>query len=437
MTDAEVLAFDRAHLWHPYASPVNPPPVFLAERSSGTQIVLPDGTELTDAVSSWWCAAHGHNHPHIVEAIHRQSRTLSHVMFGGFTHRPAVELTQRLIAMTPEGLDSVFLADSGSISVEVAAKMAVQYQRATGHPGRCRMLALRGGYHGDTVGAMALSAPEGMHTLFAGLIPHHFFADQPSIAVDGTWNEAAFDSIRTLVEAHTGEIAALICEPVFQAANAMWFYHPMFLRRMRELCDEHGLLLIFDEIASGFYRTGPRWAHTRAGVTPDILCIGKALTGGHLTLAATVTTSRVAHAIAGGTPGAFMHGPTYMGNPLACAAGIASLELFAASDYEDKVRGIETQLRAGLAPLAARENVAAVRVLGAVGILELRCPPRAEDVRTVILEHGVWLRPFSNIAYTMPPLITPPETVQKIIGALDAVSALPPGPPLPADGFHE
>ena len=420
MTDAEVLAFDRAHLWHPYASPVNPPPVFLAERSSGTQIVLPDGTELTDAVSSWWCAAHGHNHPHIVEAIHRQSRTLSHVMFGGFTHRPAVELTQRLIAMTPEGLDSVFLADSGSISVEVATKMAVQYQRATGHPGRCRMLALRGGYHGDTVGAMALSDPEGMHTLFAGLIPHHFFADQPSIAVDGTWNEAAFDSIRTLVEAHTGEIAALICEPVFQAANAMWFYHPMFLRRMRELCDEHGLLLIFDEIATGFGRTGRLFAWEYAGVEPDIMCIGKALTGGYMTMAAVLATNEVADMLSAQTPGVFMHGPTFMGNPLACAVACASIRLLTSREYDwqGKVFRIERQLKEELEPARALPQVSDVRVLGAIGVIELKQPVDMARMQRRFVDEGIWVRPFGRLVYVMPPYVIQPEELSKLTQGL-------------------
>lgn len=438
LSTPDALAYDRSHLWHPYTSPLNPPPVFLAERAHDTQIVLADGTELTDAVSSWWCVAHGHNHPHITKAIQRQSEALSHVMFGGFTHRPAIELARRIAQLTPEGLDSIFFADSGSISVEVATKMAVQYQYALGHPNRNRLLALRGGYHGDTAGAMALSDPDGMHKLFAGLIPRHFFADAPTqCPLQSEWNESAFDSIRTTLEAHRDEIAAVICEPVFQAANAMWFYHPNYLRRMRELCDEHGILLIFDEIAAGFYRTGPLWAHARSGISPDIICIGKALTGGHLTLAATATSHRIAQTISNGFPGAFMHGPTYMANPLACAAGIASLDLFAGSDYAASVRRIEQQLHTGLTPLRSLPNVTAVRVLGAVGIVEVESPPRAEDVRSVILDHGIWLRPFGNFIYTMPPLVTPPETIGKIIAAIADAAALPPGPPVPADGFHE
>ncbi len=290
------LEYDRARIWHPYASLKNPPPVLHAKAASGLEIETADGQKLVDAVSSWWCVAHGHNHPAIVEAIRRQSEKMCHVMFGGFTHDPAVELAEKLAAIAPRGLDRVFFADSGSISVEVAAKMAVQYQNALGHPERNRLLALKGGYHGDTSLAMALSDPDGMHTLFKGIMTKHFYG---------------------------GEIAAIICEPVFQAANAMNFYHPEYLREMRRLCDERGMLLIFDEIAAGFYRTGPLWAHSRAGITPDIMAVGKALTGGHMTLAATLASGKVADTISGGRPSAFMHGPTYMANPLACAAACA------------------------------------------------------------------------------------------------------------------
>ncbi|MGN0846180.1 MAG: aminotransferase class III-fold pyridoxal phosphate-dependent enzyme, partial [Kiritimatiellia bacterium] len=284
------LEYDRAHIWHPYASLGNPPPVQYAKSASGVEIELADGAKLLDAVSSWWCVAHGHNHPVIVEAIRRQSEKLCHVMFGGFTHDPAIELAERLAAFAPPGLDRVFFADSGSISVEVAAKMAVQYQTALGHPERNKLVALKGGYHGDTSLCMALSDPDGMHTLFRGIMTRHFFAEKPTIPTAGVWDPADAASLRRLVDEHRGEIAALVCEPVFQAANAMNFYHPEYLREMRRLCDEYGLLLIFDEIAAGCYRTGPRWAHGRAGITPDIMTVGKALTGGHLTLAATLAT---------------------------------------------------------------------------------------------------------------------------------------------------
>ena len=288
MNPTHILGYDRSHVWHPYASLNDPPPVRLAESASGTEIVLADGRRLIDAVSSWWCVAHGHNHPAIVEAVRRQAGRLSHVMFGGFTHEPAVALAEKLAAIAPPGLDRVFFADSGSISVEVAAKMAVQYQTALGHPERSRLLALKGGYHGDTSLCMALSDPDGMHTLFKGIMTRHLFADKPTVPVDGEWTDAAAEPLRRMVDEHGGELAAIICEPVFQAANAMNFYHPGYLREMRRLCDERGMLLIFDEIAAGFHRTGPLWAHGRAGVAPDIMTVGKALTGGHMTLAATL-----------------------------------------------------------------------------------------------------------------------------------------------------
>ena len=284
------LEYDSARIWHPYASLKNPPPVFHAKAASGVEIETADGLKLVDAVSSWWCVAHGHNHPAIVEAIRSQSEKMCHVMFGGFTHDPAVELAEKLAAIAPPGLDRVFFADSGSISVEVAAKMAVQYQNALGHPERNRLLALKGGYHGDTSLAMALSDPDGMHTLFKGIMTKHFFAEKPSIPTWGEWNDADAESLRRVVDEHGGEIAAIICEPVFQAANAMNFYHPDYLREMRRICDERGMLLIFDEIAAGFYRTGPLWAHSRANIVPDIMTVGKALTGGHMTLAATLAS---------------------------------------------------------------------------------------------------------------------------------------------------
>ena len=422
----DYLEFDRHHIWHPYASIANPPPVRLVKSARGTELTLTDGRTLTDAVSSWWCVAHGHNHPAIVEAIRRQSETLSHVMFGGFTHGPAIELAQALTAIMPPGLDRVFFADSGSIAVEVAAKMAVQYQNARGFPAKGKLLAFTGGYHGDTCCAMALSDPDGMHTLFRQIMPRHHFA-----------SPLDFGTVIETVEAHEGEIAAVICEPVFQAANAMRFYDPDILRRLRALCDAKGLLLIFDEIAAGFHRTGPLWAGGWADVAPDIMCVGKALTGGHITLAAAVASSVVAETISGGSPGAFMHGPTYMANPLACAAGIASLKLFRETDYGAKVARIEDELAAGLEPCRTFPNVRDVRVKGAVGIVEVGAMPVRADIERVIDSHGVWLRPFSNFIYTMPPLISDTATVGRICAAIGDLAACEPGPP-PQDGdFHE
>ena len=430
------LDYDRTHIWHPYASLGNPPPVQFAKAASGVAIELADGRKLVDAVSSWWCVAHGHNHPAIVEAIRRQSERLCHVMFGGFTHDPAIELAEKLAAFAPAGLDRVFFADSGSISVEVAAKMAVQYQNALGHPERNKLVALKGGYHGDTSLCMALSDPDGMHTLFRGIMTKHFFAEKPTIPTWGTWNSVDVESLRQVVDAHGDEIAAVICEPIFQAANAMNFYHAGYLREMRRICDERGILLIFDEIAAGCYRTGPRWAHSRADVTPDIMTVGKALTGGHLTLAATLASRKVADAISAGSPSAFMHGPTYMANPLACAAACASLELFAQSDYAAKVARIERQFRDGLEPVRGKPNVRDVRVLGAAGVVEVGRLPAAADIARVIRAHGVWLRPFCNFIYAMPPLVSDEGTIDRIVGALTDLASAPPGPPVEGD-FHE
>ena len=432
-----VLDYDRRFIWHPYASLKDPPPVRLAKSASGVEIETAGGRRLVDAVSSWWCVAHGHNHPAIAEAIRRQSERLSHVMFGGFTHEPAVELAEKLAAIAPPGLDRVFFADSGSISVEVAAKMAVQYQNALGRPERNRLVALKGGYHGDTSLCMALSDPDGMHVLFKGLMTRHFFAEKPAIPPDGEWDTADAESLRGIVDEHDGEIAAIICEPVFQAANAMNFYHPAYLREMRRICDERGILLIFDEIAAGLYRTGPRWAHDRAGIAPDIMCVGKALTGGHITLAATLASAKVADTISNGSPSAFMHGPTYMANPLACAAACASLDLFAQGGYESKVRRIEGELREGLAAARGLPNVRDVRVLGAVGVIEVERMPARADIDRVIDAHGVWLRPFANFIYAMPPLVSDSDTVARVAAAMVDLASAPPGP-APIDGdFHE
>ena len=432
------LDYDRTYVWHPYA-PLGPnaPRVRMADRAEGLEIVLDDGRRLIDAVSSWWCVAHGHRHPAIVEAMRRQAEKLPHVMFGGFTHEPAVELAQRLAEIAPSGLDRVFFADSGSISVEVAAKMAVQYQNALGRPGRNRLVALKGGYHGDTSLCMALSDPDGMHVLFRGIMTRHFFAEKPRIPTDGTWEPSDVESLRRIVEEHRDEIAAVICEPIFQAANAMNFYHPEYLREMRRICDENGILLIFDEIAAGLYRTGPLWAHARSGITPDIMTVGKALTGGHITLAATLASARVADVIARGKPSAFMHGPTYMANPIACAAACASLDLFAASDYATKTAAIERAFKKNLAGVERLGNVADVRVLGAAAVIELKGMPSREAIDDVIDAHGVWLRPFANFAYAMPPLVSDVGAVKRICDALADLASREPAPVEDDGGFHE
>ena len=431
------LEYDRSRIWHPYASLKDPPPVRLAKSASGVEIELADGWRLVDAVSSWWCVAHGHNHPAITDAIRRQSEKMCHVMFGGFTHEPAVALAERLAAFAPPGLDRVFFADSGSISVEVAVKMALQYQHAKGRVRRTKMLALKGGYHGDTACAMALSDPDGMHTLFAGMMPKHFFADKPSVPHGGRWSAADGDSILEAVARHRDEIAGIICEPVMQAANAMNFYHPEYLRVLRRVADENDFVLLFDEIAAGFHRTGPRWAAEAAQVVPDVMCVGKALAGGHITLAATLASAKVADTISNGRPSAFMHGPTYMANPLACAAGVASLDLFAASDYAANVRRIEGELQKGLSAAKSLPNVRDVRVLGAVGVIEVARMPERAEIDRVIDAHGVWLRPFADFIYTMPPLVSDTATIERITAAMVDLASAPPGPE-PEDGdFHE
>jgi len=330
------------------------------------------------------------------------------------------------VKLAPPGLDRVFFADSGSISVEVAAKMAVQYQHALGFPRKGKLVALLGGYHGDTCCAMALSDPDGMHTLFRSVMPQHYFADPLD-----------FSTLERVVEEHGDEIAGVICEPYFQAANAMRFYSPDYLRQMRELCDAKGILLIFDEIAAGFHRTGPLWAHLRANIKPDVMCVGKALTGGHVTLAATIASSRVAETISSGSPGAFMHGPTYMANPVACAAGLASLDLFERTDYESAVARMEGELREGLEPCRSMPNVADVRVSGAVGIVEVKTAlPAQSDIDRVITGHGVWLRPFSRYIYTMPPLVSDTVTIERITSAIRDLASCPAGPVQEGD-FHE
>ena len=431
------LEYDKAFIWHPYASLKDPPPVRLTKSASGVEIELDDGRKLVDAVSSWWCVAHGHNHPAIVEAIRRQSERLCHVMFGGFTHDKAVELAERLAKLAPAGLDKVFFADSGSISVEVACKMAVQYQTALGRPERNRIVALKGGYHGDTSLCMAISDPDGMHTLFKGVMTKQFFAEKPRSPFGGEWDPSDTDSLARVLDEHEGEIAAVICEPVFQAANAMNFYNPRYLAEMRALCDAHGALLIFDEIAAGFHRTGPLWAHERAGVAPDIMTVGKALTGGHMTLAAALASGKVAETISAGRPSAFMHGPTYMANPLACAAACASLELFEKSDYRANVARIESAFRAGLEPLKGLPNVRDVRVLGAAAVIEVERMPARSDVERVIDRHGVWLRPFCNFIYAMPPLVSDAKTVARITAALADLALSKPGPEAADGDFHE
>ncbi len=414
---------DREVVWHPYAPPVASP-LFAVERAEGVRLRLEDGRELIDGMSSWWSAIHGYRHPAIEAAIVAQLGRLPHVMFGGLTHESAIRLCERLVSASPKGLERVFLSDSGSVAVEVAIKMALQVWQARGRPERRRLLTLRGGYHGDTFGAMAVCDPvTGMHGLFENALAKHLFCERPTCRFGRSCTDAEFENFARTLEAHHREIAAVILEPIVQGAGGMWFYSADFLRRVRELCDETGTLLIADEIATGFGRTGRFFACEHAEVSPDILCVGKALTGGTLTLAATLANHDVASSLGEGDPGVFMHGPTFMGNALACAAANASLDLLDSGDWKTQVEAIERGLERGLGPCRSLSSVADVRVLGAIGVVELHEPVDMAVVQPAFVDEGVWIRPFGRLVYTMPPFVTGAGDVAKICEAIHRVVA--------------
>ncbi len=420
---ARLVELDRRHVWHPYAPMPATVPALPVTGARGVRLELSDGRELIDGMSSWWCAIHGYRHPAIDAALHAQIGRMSHVMFGGLTHGPAVGLAERLVALSPEGLNHVFFSDSGSVSVEVAIKLALQFWQASGEAQRRRLLTVRGGYHGDTFGAMAICDPErGMHRLFAGVLAEHVFAERPpggfAAGLDAEWCARA----RRLVEQHADELAAVVLEPVVQGAGGMHFYSPEYVRFWRQVADEHGLLLILDEIATGFGRTGAFFASEHAGIAPDVMCVGKALTGGYLTLAATLCTTEIAERISAGPGNALMHGPTFMANPLACTAALASLDLLADGRWRADVARIEAGLQAGLAAARGSELVADVRVLGAIGVIELRSEVDVPAATAAAIERGVWLRPFANLVYTMPPYITSDDEVAAICEAAVAAA---------------
>ncbi len=420
----QLIDLDRQHVWHPYAAMPNPLPVFPVRSAKGVRIELEDGRSLIDGISSWWTCIHGYNHPQLNAAAHAQIEGMSHVMFGGLTHRPAVNLAKKLIDMTPADLQHVFFSDSGSVAVEVAMKMAVQYWHNRGEADKNRFLTIRNGYHGDTFAAMSACDPvNGMHHLFRSMLTQQYFADAPQVRFDEDWREEDISSFAAILEENSDRIAAAIFEPVVQNAGGVRFYHPEYVRRASELCKQHDVLLILDEIATGFGRSGKLFACEYAEICPDIMCVGKALSGGFMSLAATLTTSHISETFAAGEAGVFMHGPTFMGNPLACAVALANLELLESYDWQTKVREIEAQLRIELEPCRALAAVKDVRVLGAIAAVELYNPVNMSIVQPQFVNKGVWLRPFGRLLYTMPPYIIQPTELSAITSAIYEVAA--------------
>jgi adenosylmethionine---8-amino-7-oxononanoate aminotransferase len=420
MTDWDrLLALDRERVWHPYGALPGAMASLPVVSAQGVRLKLADGRELIDGMASWWCAIHGYRHPVLDGAVIEQLGAMAHVMFGGLTHEPGVRLAERLIALAPAGLERVFFADSGSVSVEVAIKMCIQYQRALGHEGRTRLLTVRGGYHGDTTGAMAICDPVGgMHSLFTGILPEHVFAERPPDGFANGLDERWAAHVSELAAAHAHELAAVIVEPVVQGAGGMRFHAPECVAHLRRVCDEHGLLLVLDEIATGFGRTGAMFACEHAGVSPDVMCVGKALTGGYLTLAATLCTPAVADAVSAGEGGGLMHGPTFMANPLACAVALASLQLLEDGAWRERVSAIAQGLERRLQEARGLDGVADVRVLGAIGVIQLDHEVDVAAVTATAVSHGVWLRPFRDLIYAMPPYVIGDEDLATVTAAM-------------------
>lgn len=417
------LDFDKQHLWHPYTSMQDPLPVYPVTGAEGVRLRLEDGRTLIDGMSSWWSAIHGYRHPVLDAAIRTQLESMAHVMFGGLTHGPAVELGKRLVALTPAGLSQVFFCDSGSVSVEVAIKLALQYWISRQQPGKNRLLAPRKGYHGDTFAAMSVCDPvTGMHHLFSAALRQQVFVDAPRARFGEPCPDTELAALRAALAEHAQEIAAVILEPIVQGAGRMYFYSADYLRKARALCDEFDVLLIADEIATGFGRSGKLFACEHAGITPDILCLGKALTGGYMTLAATLCTQKVSAAISR-DGGVFMHGPTFMANPLACAAAVASIDLLLQSPWQQRIADIEAQLRAGLEGCRALGAVADVRVLGAIGVVELHGAVDMAQAQRFFVERGVWIRPFGRLVYLMPPYIIDAADLAALTAALHSYVA--------------